>query len=279
VGILLGGLRKVLHPDGQIALFNDSAFGIVAPPSSLSALAAGLGATAAGRDAADLPATGYFRFDDDGDALLFDAGLLGPDHLPGHAHCDALSFEYSIGRRRVVVDTGVDRYEAGRERDFLRSTAAHSTLQIADLEQGEPFGSFRMGRRPRVTGRRVDDRTVEGEHDGFRPSGIHRRRVVWEGCRGFSWTDCVQGEELVDVTVRLGLAPGLQVAVDRSRATVDGPGGIRFELSGPEDGGLHVTEGPYCERFGSRTPRPVVCWRGPAGRGIELPFSVRTVGR
>jgi uncharacterized heparinase superfamily protein len=41
-----------------------------------------------------------------------------PSYQPGHAHCDALSFELCIGRERVVTDTGVTEYvtawEGGR---------------------------------------------------------------------------------------------------------------------------------------------------------------------
>jgi len=272
---LLAAQRSVLHTDGQIALFNDAAIGIAAPPHSLEILAQGHGIHAPPPGAGDLASAGYFRFDQDGAVLLFDAGLLGPDHLPAHAHCDALSFEYSSDGRRIVVDTGVDRYEAGPERDFQRSTAAHSTLQINTLEQAEPFGSFRMGRRPRVKGRRLDERSVQGEHDGFRPFGFHRRRIEWQGPRGFTWVDSVEGDQEVPVTVRIGLAPHIEAQILDKKVVMREAGGNRFELSAPEDGSLSLSGGVYCERFGKAVPRTVICWTGSAGRGRGLSFALR----
>jgi len=272
-GRAMAALATVLHPDGGIALFNDSAVGIAAPPAALGKLAGALNPARA-EQVRDLPSAGYYRLGAGSDLLLFDAGLLGPAHLPAHAHCDALSFELSVEGRRLVVDTGVDRYEAGPERDFQRGTAAHSTLQVQDLEQGEAFGSFRMGRCPRVGGRRVDDRTIEGEHDGFRHVGIHRRRIEWRGTEGFSWIDVVDGPREVPVTVRLGLAPEVTAVLGPSGAVMRHPDGPGVRLIGPDHGGLTLEDGVYCERFGSRIPRTVVCWRGTAGRGIELPFSI-----
>ena len=35
--------------------------------------------------------------------LIFDASPVGPDYIPGHAHADTLSFEFSIGKERVLL--------------------------------------------------------------------------------------------------------------------------------------------------------------------------------
>ena len=45
---MLGALRVWTHPDGEIALFGDSAFGIAQTPRDLERYAAGLGVEAAG---------------------------------------------------------------------------------------------------------------------------------------------------------------------------------------------------------------------------------------
>jgi len=75
------------------------------------------------------------------------AGPHGPDYLLGHAHADLLSFDVSVGNRRLVTDTGTALYDPGPVRQHLRATAAHNTLQIDDTEQIEAWGSFRVGRR------------------------------------------------------------------------------------------------------------------------------------
>jgi uncharacterized heparinase superfamily protein len=267
--LLLRALAPLTHPDGEIALFNDSAFGVAAPAERLRRLAAGLGLPVSGAPG-DLTQAGYFRLGSAGDAVIFDAGLLGPDHLPAHSHCDALSFEMSLDGRRVVTDTGVDRYEAGPERTFQRSTAAHATLQVVGREQGEPFGSFRMGRRPRVRGQRIDAASVTGEHDGFGP--VHRRTVRWED-RRLSWVDELDDSRELPVTVRLGLSPGTKATAFPGGVRVDLPGGGRLTWTTPP-GAVTVEPGVYCPRFGAREPRAVLCWRARAGRGLALAFAL-----
>jgi len=263
---LLGALGTLTHPDGEIALFNDACFGTACSPAVLTAWAGAFGVTPAEPPARDLRHAGYYRVGTSPGAAIFDAGLLGPDHLPAHAHCDALSFEWSFGGERVVTDTGVDRYEAGPERDFQRSTAAHSTLQVDGREQAEPFGSFRMGRRPRVTGHRLDERSAEGRHDGFGDGAIHRR-ILSSGERpALRWVDSVAGEVELPVTIRTALAPGCAVSIVESVATIRTAQGRGVVLRAPADGTLTLAEGQACERFGEARARPVLVWRGVGGR-------------
>lgn len=272
-GRMREALSSVLHPDGRFALFNDSAFGIAASPTALEAWAAASGVPEA-PPPGDLPDAGYFRFGDEREVLLFDAGPLGPNHLPAHAHCDALSFEWSVGGRRVVTDTGVDRYEAGADRDFQRSTAAHATLQVEDLEQAECFSSFRMGRRPRVEGSRTGPSSASGRHDGFGRRAVHRRSVEWLGGTGLRWSDEIDAPTERRVRVRVTLAPDVRVSPGPDGARLDVPGVGRLEFGAPGDGTTSVEPGIACERFGRREPRPVLRWDGVAGRGRVLRFSL-----
>ena len=133
--------------------------------------------------------------------------------------------------------------------------------------------SFRMGRRPRVTGRRLDAETAEGEHNGFLPLGLHRRRVT-HAAGSLRWTDGLEGPEDCPVTVRLGLAPDARVTVAPGSARIEFPGGPRLALTAPPDGTLAVEEGLQCERFGASRKRPVLVWRGVGGRSRRHPFSI-----
>jgi hypothetical protein len=195
--------------------------------------------------------------------------------LPAHAHCDALSFEWSLDGERIVVDTGVDRYEAGPERDFQRSTAAHSTLRAGGREQGEPFGSFRLGRRPRVEGARTADGGVRGTHDGFGPESIHERTIHHPGPACLIWTDRVLGGEELPVEVRLGLAPGADVTLAADRVVIRTPRGARLGLDLPAGGEARLEPGIACQGFGAAQARPVVVWRGLGGRGRPHRFELR----
>ena len=173
-------LAAMCHPDGDIALFNDSWLG-EGPAASALVETASVGETARLSD------TGYVRLGRGGDVVLFDCGACGPDATPAHAHADFLSIEASVAGKRLIVDPGVPTYTAGPERSFARSAAAHNGPIVAGVEPLELWGSFRVGRRTRA------EAIEEGTLGGFAPlwcagrldtnPGLSMRRFVglWPG--------------------------------------------------------------------------------------------------
>jgi uncharacterized heparinase superfamily protein len=114
--------------------------------------------------------------------LVADVGQPGPADLPGHIHADCLSFELAVHGRRLVVDTGTSEYGSGPRRQYERSTAAHSTVEVDGHDQTEVYGAFRAGRRAHATLERADDDgtrvVVTASHDGYRhlpDRPVHRR--------------------------------------------------------------------------------------------------------
>ncbi|MHA1107543.1 MAG: heparinase II/III domain-containing protein [Alphaproteobacteria bacterium] len=170
------------HPDGDIALFNDSwigeaprsqkLIGDIAPPAP-----------------ARLAECGYVRLGAGDDAVLFDCGPCGPDDNPGHAHGDFLAVEISVAGRRLIVDPGVATYTAGALRHETRAAASHNGPHVSGIEPVEFWKSFRVGRRGRaaeITGDGLDGVAplwAAGEHGGYAPVGIEVRRYVglWQG--------------------------------------------------------------------------------------------------
>jgi len=177
-GRMLGWLRLMLHQDGRISFFNDSTFGVAPEPTELFSYAKRLGVAPA---TVPLSESGYVRLEGGGTVVLFDAGEIGPDYQPGHAHADTLSFEVSHQGRRLLVNTGISTYEAGTERQRQRGTAAHNTVRVDGIDQSELWKSFRVGRRARPLDLKTDGRTwVEAAHDGYcrlKEPVIHRRRL------------------------------------------------------------------------------------------------------
>jgi uncharacterized heparinase superfamily protein len=152
---MLAWLGAVVHPDGDLAFFNDSTLGVAPPLGELSAFASRLGIEpepAPAGPVVALPDSGYFRLTSaDGRTILIgDAGEVGPDYQPGHGHCDALSFELSRDGHRVFVNSGISTYEPGEARLQQRGTAAHNTVRIDGEDQCEIWGSHRCGRRARI---------------------------------------------------------------------------------------------------------------------------------
>lgn len=144
---MLGFLGAVIHPDGSIPLFGDSTFDLAPSPQEVfSRLGRGLPQLRPAEPVVSVVGD-YWTYRHKGDYLIFDAGPIGPDHLPAHAHADLLTIEASVAGRRLIVDTGVYDYEASPERAFCRSTAAHSVLEIDGENQCDVWSRFRMGRR------------------------------------------------------------------------------------------------------------------------------------
>lgn len=78
--------------------------------------------------------------------LIVDAGQPGPQYIPGHAHCDAMSFELFCNGKPIVANCGTYAYQC-KERTFFRSTAAHNTVMVEGTEQSQCWGAFRLAKR------------------------------------------------------------------------------------------------------------------------------------
>jgi uncharacterized heparinase superfamily protein len=244
-------LGAMLHPDGEIALLNDSAFGIANPPAALRPQAPAPGPFA-------LPDTGYFgAYGAEGHYVICDAAPIGPDYLPGHAHGDLFSFELSLAGHRVVTDAGVYGYEADALRQHCRSTRAHNTVEVDGRDQCEFWAAFRVARRgrPRDVRWRPLARgfRLEGWHDGYarlpgRP--LHHRAFRWHPEGVLLVRDRVAGRGPVDVRSRLHLHPDCELLeLQGSRARVRHPGGeLAIAFSGP--GELSVEGSLHCPEFG-----------------------------
>ena len=96
-----------------------------------------------------LPNAGYYIYKRGPWKLIIDAGQPGPSYIPGHAHCDALSFELFQNGVPAVVNCGTYAYQT-KLRDFFRSTPAHNTVMINQKEQSHCWGIFRLAERSSV---------------------------------------------------------------------------------------------------------------------------------
>jgi len=175
---MLGWLQQMMHPDREVAFFNDTAFGVAPAPDSLLDYAARL---AIHPEMHPLDESGYIRLENDRAVVLFDAAAIGPDYQPGHAHADTLSFELSVNGSRSIVNSGISTYENNSDRHAQRATAAHNTIRVDDKESSEVWGAFRVARRARPLNVKTDLRTfAEAAHDGYsrlKDPVIHVRRV------------------------------------------------------------------------------------------------------
>lgn len=113
----------------------------------------------------DLKSAGYFLLERKTDAggvkVVLDAGMPGPSYALGHAHCDALSVMVFLDGEPMVVNRGTYAYQDDQRLEY-KGTAAHSAPQVEGVEQSECWAPFRVARYARCSGRRLDDRKVQG---------------------------------------------------------------------------------------------------------------------
>ncbi|MBB3897709.1 heparinase II/III family protein [Roseococcus suduntuyensis] len=227
-------LRLFRHGDGTLALFN----GTREEPASLVDLVLTQG-QAKGRAPLLLQETGFHRLAASRTLVIADCGApppgRGADPATGaprgadrFAHAGALSFEMSVGRDRLIVNCGASPAGDPAWRDALRSTAAHSTLTLADTNSAElrPEG---LGRRPeRVEVERFEAngaQWLEATHDGYRRThnAIHKRRLyLSENGDDLRGEDVLEPQGTVDqpCVVRFHLHPGVKAVLQEEEGGV-----------------------------------------------------------
>lgn len=120
-------LRFFRHNDGSFALFN----GMSNVPSGMVATLLAYDDTH-GTPMAHMPHTGFQRLEAGATTLIIDTGPPPPAAVSHDAHAGCLSFEFSSGNCRIVVNCGMPATGRDNWRAFARGTAAHSTLTYRD---------------------------------------------------------------------------------------------------------------------------------------------------
>ncbi|WP_447860106.1 heparinase II/III family protein [Nitrospira calida] len=200
---MMAWLATMTHPDGDIAFFNDAAIGMAPSYRELAAYATRLGFAPADPPrqlVQSLPVSGYVRLAHNQATVLLDVAPLGPDYLLGHAHADTLSFELSVGRQRVLVNSGTSCYGESAERVRQRGTAAHNTVVIDGENSSEVWKGFRVARRAYPIGLTIEERgtqvSVACAHTGYGwLPGRPRHRRHWRFQPGsLDVCDTVEGQ-------------------------------------------------------------------------------------
>ncbi len=130
----------------------------------------------------DFPQTGYYMMKSPGQHLFFDAAPMGG----AHGHADALNLEWYWQRQLIFVDPGRYTYEEGYWRHYFKSTAAHNTIVVDNVDQtqyistqawAEPAAACQTIRRERHDAYEL----VDAVHDGYMRLDdpvAHRRWLV-----------------------------------------------------------------------------------------------------
>lgn len=239
-------LANIVHPDGEIPLFNDAAFGIADSPNylfnyafegdsmSLNVLDFIVKMNGQGESEDFPPSTrkvffakdsGYLKTEDQFMYSILDIGKPCPDYLPAHAHADIFTYELSINGRRVVVDTGTYEY-SGSRRDYDRSTIAHNTLTVNEENQSQVWGSFRVADRgfPTIKSYSETESSVEivAFHDGYKKKykALHTRRFKHVFNQAILILDDVNANEKVQSYIHLH--PDTTITLNKNIINING---------------------------------------------------------
>ncbi|EIJ0981519.1 alginate lyase family protein [Vibrio vulnificus] len=179
-------LSTMVHNDGEVSFFNDAAIGIAMQPSQIFAYAEKLGLAyeSANKSLVTNKSSGYSRVTFSNYSAIFDHANVGPDYLPGHAHADTLSFELSIGKQRVFVNSGTSLYGTSKERVRQRQTPAHNTVSVSGLDSSQVWSGFRVAKRAYAQLEEATSTTekviLSASHNGYMqqsPKVKHTRRL------------------------------------------------------------------------------------------------------
>ena len=281
-------LHGLAHGDGRCPQFNDGAVEEAPTPATVLALSHKYywGVPVPSGSVA-FKKSGFYRMAPGGGAgLLFvKAGDSTVNHQPGHAHSDLLSFEYSLGNHRVLVNSGTHGYARSPYRDHCRSTAAHNTVRINGQEQLEHWSTFRVGRRihgaaskwdASVPSLRASHQTIQGPR--------HERSVTWDARGWWRIVDAVSGRGALAVESFLHLHPDCAVAPLDTKLPVRLSAAYRVSAGGAAvtllvAGGERVAlvrasegnpQGWYFPRFGSALPAAAVVLEAQGSDALRL---------
>ncbi len=173
-------LKKMTHPDGGPAFFNDTTNEVAPTLLELKNYAEFLGINLEQNDIfcdEKLTESGYVRFIRGKAHLFIDVANVKADYQPGHTHADSLSFEFSYDKERIFVNSGISTYWDNSLRAWQRSTKAHNALVLHDQNSSEVWSNFRLGRRARIIDPKIELKelgrfSASAGHDGYNIKGI-----------------------------------------------------------------------------------------------------------
>lgn len=220
---MFAALRFFRHSSGDIALFNGSNY--VSANYLMSILQ---NDEKTKENQSNLRDSGYVRLDAARSVILSDVGHAPKGELSKDAHAGCLSFEFSSGANRLVVNSGYPTYRQKDYGEFSRLTAAHSTLIVNDTSSARLSSSKIVGpiiiQEPNII--TCEDELNDEEigftasHDGYAREFniIHKRQLRLKNdgqlFSGLDTIESVKSGEIANqpIVIRFHIHPSVEIS-------------------------------------------------------------------
>jgi uncharacterized heparinase superfamily protein len=248
-------LNYISHPDGKIAFFNDATFGVAPNIDELIKYAQNLKIIAKTNNI--VKSINYYRLTKDRITLIADAGVIGPNYQPGHAHADTLSFELSIDKQRVLVNSGISSY-IGHDRKYQRGTSAHNTVSIDNINSSEVWSNFRVARRANIIKKNFIKNehyySLSASHNGYMHlKGKPKHQRTWKlGDKKLLITDIITGKYKHNIKIYFHFHPDMNlIKINDDRVEIrNSCGNTLANLIASDQTELTIKNGHYFPEFG-----------------------------
>jgi len=219
-------LRFFRHGDGALALFNG---GRESDARMIEALLAR--DEVRGQPFAYAPYSGFQRLAAGRSLAILDCGTAPKGVFSAQAHAGCLSFEFSAGAQRLVVNCGAPSQAHEKWDSALGTTAAHSTITLDDTSMAWALSAGRaraligprlFGGPTKVITSRVETArgwSVEASHDGYlQDFGVMHERRLTLASNGLSLigqdrlVPRAQARRAVPFAVRFHIHPDVRVS-------------------------------------------------------------------
>lgn len=281
---MLSFLADIVHQDNDIPFFNDSALHIAPSPEAIFNYADNLSlqftTELGGAGVIEKPDFGLIILQNQRSKLIFDVGFIGPQYLPGHAHCDTLSYELSLEGKRCIVNSGTYQY-AGDERNLFRATSAHNTVQIDGVEQHEIWSTFRVARRGYpfdVSLKKKDIDLVEcsasvSSFKGLQGKPVHKRVISYQNNQVMI-NDTIEGDGNHLAESFVHLHPDVDIINVSDTVLECKLGECDFSIQALNDLKIDIEKGWFSPEFGIKTENTVLVLRQQAASPFSFGYAI-----
>lgn len=189
--------------------------------------------------------------------VIADAGPHGYLSITAHAHADALSFAFSVGGKKILVDPGTFAYHTDEYwRKYFRGTSAHNTIMVDNLDQSTQQGAFLWTQKANTTVHKWQSAENGGElvasHDGYERIGVKHQRSIKLAGNTLTITDQIEGTEAHEVALLFHTAPECTVEKVSDTEVEINRDNIRVRMALPANTVLEIVKGG--ERAGWYSP-------------------------